>query len=44
MGSIKNDYLNKEKINHITTTYRKLELRLIRFFDYFKQKPIQRYN
>ena len=42
--ALKNDYLNEEKKNHRATTVRDLELRLNRFLDCFKQKPITRYR
>ena len=40
--ALKDDYLNEEKKNHRATTVRDLELRLNRFLDCFKQKPIPR--
>ena len=40
--ALKNDYLNEEKKNHRATTVRDLELRLNRFLECFKQKPIPR--
>tara|TARA_A100001011_G_C14036057_1_gene725785 strand:+ start:136 stop:462 length:327 start_codon:yes stop_codon:yes gene_type:complete len=36
------DYLNEEKKNHRSTPVRDLRLRLDRYLDYFKQKPISR--
>ena len=44
MGSFKNDYLNEEKKNHRATTVRDLELRLNRFLECFKTKPVPRYS
>ena len=40
--ALKIDYLNDEKKNHRDTTTRDLELRLNRFLECFKQKPIPR--
>ena len=40
--ALKDDYLNEEKKNHRATTVRDLELRVNRFLDCFKQKPILR--
>ena len=39
---LKIDYLNDEKKNHRDTTTRDLQLRLNRFLDFFKTKPIPR--
>ena len=44
MGSFKNRFLNDEKKNNRDTTTRDLELRLNRFLECFKQKPIPRYR
>ena len=40
--ALKEDYLNEEKKNHRATTVRDLRLRLDRFLDCFKTKPIPR--